>query len=195
MQRLRASLFSGTPGRQAAWAHPACLSTLAPTCRRREDFRRRRTAFDCGFLRRKTMGWELQQLRKSSRDRLLVGICGGLAEHTPVPAIAWRVAFVIATLCGGAGLLVYLLMWWLMPAADSTGARAGTAWNLQSLRRSTTDVQIAGVCGGLGEYSPIPAWLWRVAFIAAVFANLAGLLAYVLMWACVPRAEARFTST
>jgi phage shock protein PspC (stress-responsive transcriptional regulator) len=26
------------------------------------------------------------------------------------------------------------------------------------------DRKIAGVCGGFGEYTPVPAWLWRVAF-------------------------------
>ena len=82
------------------------------------------------------MEWELPQLRKSSSDRVLVGICGGLGEYTPVPALVWRIAFVILALSGGAGCLVYLLMWWLMPAAGSTGASAGREWSLHALRRS-----------------------------------------------------------
>lgn len=136
------------------------------------------------------MNWQLQQLRKSSADRVLAGVCGGLGEYTPVPALVWRIAFVILTLSGGAGLLVYLLMWWLMPAANSAGATAGSGWTLHALRRSTTDCEVAGVCGGLGEHTPIPAWLWRVAFVSLVFAGGAGLLAYVLVWVLVPRAEA-----
>lgn len=136
------------------------------------------------------MTWQLQQLRKSPTDRVLVGVCGGLGEYTPVPALVWRIAFVILTLSGGAGLLVYLLMWWLMPADNSAGASAAREWNLHALRRSTADCEVAGVCGGLGEYTPVPAWLWRVAFVSLVFAGGVGLLAYVLVWVLVPKAEA-----
>lgn len=136
------------------------------------------------------MDWKLQQLRKSATDRQLDGVCGGLGEYTPVPALVWRVAFVILALSGGAGCVAYVLMWWLMPKATSTGATAGTEWNLHALRRSATDRQLEGVCGGLGEYTPIPSWLWRVAFVGSVFAGGAGLIAYLLLWAFVPKAEA-----
>lgn len=135
------------------------------------------------------MDWMLQELRKSSTDRVLDGVCGGLGEHTPVSAPIWRVIFLLTAVCGGAGLIVYLLMMWLMPAADSRGARAGTTWNLQDLRRSTTDSQIAGVCGGLGEYTTIPSWLWRVTFLGLLFAGGVSVLAYLLLWICVPKAE------
>lgn len=134
------------------------------------------------------MDWKLQQLRKSATDRLLVGVCGGLGEYTPVPALVWRVVFVLTTLSGGAGLIVYLVMWWLMPAEDSTGATAGNTWNLHALRRSATDCQVEGVCGGLGEYTPVPSWLWRVAFVGLIFAGGIGLLGYALLWLFVPKA-------
>jgi phage shock protein PspC (stress-responsive transcriptional regulator) len=133
------------------------------------------------------MDWNLAELRKSTSDRMLDGICGGLGEYTPVPALAWRLIFVLSLLAGGAGLLVYVLMWWLMPTADSTGAGAGTAWNLEALHRSDTDRQIEGVCGGLGECTPIPSWLWRVAFVSLVFAGGIGAIAYLLLWIFVPK--------
>lgn len=56
-------------------------------------------------------------LRRSSTDRLLGGVCGGLAEHTGIDALIWRVAFVGLTVAGGAGVLVYLLLWVLMDPA------------------------------------------------------------------------------
>jgi phage shock protein PspC (stress-responsive transcriptional regulator) len=121
---------------------------------------------------------------------VLVGICGGLGEHTPVPAVVWRILFVLAAVTCGIGLLVYVLLWWLMPAADSGGATAGAAWNLQNLRRSTHDRRIEGVCGGLGEYTPVPAWMWRVAFASLIFASGLGLLAYLLLWIFVPSEQA-----
>lgn len=135
------------------------------------------------------MDWKLQQLRKSASDRVLDGICGGLGEYTPVPASVWRVLFVLTAIFGCAGIVAYVLLWWLMPAAGSEGATAGATWNLQGLRRSTTDRQVEGVCGGLGEYTPIPSWLWRAAFVGLVFAGGLGLVAYVLLWAFVPKDE------
>ena len=54
-------------------------------------------------------------LRRSNRDRMLGGVCGGLAEHTGIDSLVWRAGFVAVTLAGGAGVLVYLLLWVLMP--------------------------------------------------------------------------------
>ncbi len=54
-------------------------------------------------------------LRLSNRDRWLGGVCGGLAGATSVPAWVWRAFFVLLVLCAGTGVLVYLLMWILVP--------------------------------------------------------------------------------
>jgi len=54
-------------------------------------------------------------LRRSSTDKMAGGVCGGLAEHTGIDSLVWRVGFVGLTLAGGAGVLVYLLLWVLMP--------------------------------------------------------------------------------
>ena len=57
-------------------------------------------------------------LRRSCTDKMLGGVCGGLAEHTGIDSLVWRVAFVGLTLAGGAGILVYLLLWVLMPPGE-----------------------------------------------------------------------------
>ena len=54
-------------------------------------------------------------LRRSSTDKMAGGVCGGLAEHTGIDSLVWRVGFVGLTLAGGAGFLAYLLLWVLMP--------------------------------------------------------------------------------
>src|SRR5215212_9607122 len=54
-------------------------------------------------------------LRRSCTDKMLGGVCGGLAEHTGIDSLVWRVGFVALTLTGGAGFLVYLLLWVLLP--------------------------------------------------------------------------------
>ena len=58
---------------------------------------------------------ERPPLRRSATDKMVGGVCGGLAEHTGIDSLVWRVAFVGFTLAGGAGVLVYLLLWVLMP--------------------------------------------------------------------------------
>jgi phage shock protein PspC (stress-responsive transcriptional regulator) len=69
--------------------------------------------------------------------------------------------------------------------------------SLRKLKRSATDKKIAGVCGGFGEHTPIPAWLWRALFLILVFVWGTGLVAYVVLWLCMPapdhqpKAEAR----
>jgi phage shock protein C len=55
-------------------------------------------------------------LRRSGTDRMLGGVSGGLAEHTGIDTVLWRVGFVALTLAGGSGILLYLLLWVLMPA-------------------------------------------------------------------------------
>lgn len=45
------------------------------------------------------------------------GVCGGLADYTGIDATLWRIAAVLFTLTGGAGVLVYLLMWVVVPSA------------------------------------------------------------------------------
>ena len=54
-------------------------------------------------------------LRRSSADKMAGGVCGGLAEHTGIDSLVWRAGFVASTLAGGAGVLVYLLLWVLIP--------------------------------------------------------------------------------
>jgi phage shock protein PspC (stress-responsive transcriptional regulator) len=56
------------------------------------------------------------QLRRSRTDKVLGGVNGGLAEYTGIDALLWRVGFVALTLAAGTGVIVYLLLWVLMPA-------------------------------------------------------------------------------
>jgi phage shock protein PspC (stress-responsive transcriptional regulator) len=56
------------------------------------------------------------QLRRSGTDKMLGGVSGGLAEYSGIDPLLWRVGFVGLTLAGGSGILVYLLLWVLMPS-------------------------------------------------------------------------------
>ena len=53
---------------------------------------------------------------------MIGGVSGGLAEYSGIDALLWRVGFVALTLAGGTGVIVYLLLWLLMPAGPPAGA-------------------------------------------------------------------------
>jgi phage shock protein C len=54
-------------------------------------------------------------LRRSSDDRIIGGVCGGLARYLGVDAVAVRLGFVVLTIAGGGGILLYLVAWLLIP--------------------------------------------------------------------------------
>jgi len=60
------------------------------------------------------------RLRRSDTDRMIGGVCGGLADYTGIDAVLWRVAFIALTLLGGSGVLFYAVLWLLMPAPSAT---------------------------------------------------------------------------
>jgi phage shock protein PspC (stress-responsive transcriptional regulator) len=72
-------------------------------------------------------------------DRILGGVCSGLAEGFHVEVLWVRLAFVVLTFINGVGLLLYVVLWVLMPERagyrpsgqnvfDSIGADVKRAW-------------------------------------------------------------------
>jgi phage shock protein PspC (stress-responsive transcriptional regulator) len=59
----------------------------------------------------------------------------------------------------------------------------------RDLKKSAIDSKIAGVCGGFGEYTPLPSWMWRVFFLFSLCLGGLGLIAYIIFWICMPAAE------
>ncbi len=56
-----------------------------------------------------------KRLMRSMSDRMIAGVAGGLAEYLSVDVTLVRLAFVILALAGGPGLLIYLILWLVMP--------------------------------------------------------------------------------
>ncbi|MDQ6810422.1 MAG: PspC domain-containing protein [Actinomycetota bacterium] len=57
----------------------------------------------------------LDGLRRSRTDRWLGGVCGGLAPATGRPSWLWRLIFLALVVCGGTGLMLYVLLWLVVP--------------------------------------------------------------------------------
>jgi phage shock protein PspC (stress-responsive transcriptional regulator) len=80
-------------------------------------------------------------------DRIVGGVCSGLAEGIHVEVLWVRLAFVVLTFLNGVGLLLYVVLWFLMPdraghrPAGETVASMGT-----DLKRAWADLrsQISG---------------------------------------------------
>lgn len=58
-----------------------------------------------------------KRLLRSRTDRTLAGVCGGVAEYFGWDPTLVRVGWIILTLLGGSGILLYLIMWVVMPEA------------------------------------------------------------------------------
>lgn len=56
-----------------------------------------------------------KRLYRSRTDRSLAGVCGGLAEYFQVDPTLVRVLFVLFTLMGGPGLIVYIALALIVP--------------------------------------------------------------------------------
>lgn len=57
-------------------------------------------------------------LRRSTDDRILAGICGGLGEFFGINPIWFRLGFLISALPGGfPGIPLYIVLWIIMPKA------------------------------------------------------------------------------
>ena len=65
-------------------------------------------------------------LRRSYEDRMLGGVAGGLAHYFGVDAMIVRIAFVVLTVFGGAGIPLYLAGLLLIPDEGSDQSIAGT---------------------------------------------------------------------
>jgi phage shock protein C len=54
-------------------------------------------------------------LRRSRSDRWIGGVCGGLAQMSGLATWIWRLMFALFALCGGAGVVIYVLLWIFVP--------------------------------------------------------------------------------
>lgn len=58
----------------------------------------------------------INALRRSRTDRWIGGVCGGIGRATGVESWVWRLIFAALFLLGGAGLLLYVLLWIFVPS-------------------------------------------------------------------------------
>lgn len=62
-----------------------------------------------------------QRLFRSRTDRVIAGVCGGLGQYLGIDPVLVRVFFVLFSLAGGAGPVVYLVLWLVIPNEEQYG--------------------------------------------------------------------------
>jgi len=72
------------------------------------------------------------------------------------------------------------------PGASGTSGVHDFIGVLRRLTKSKKDEWLGGVCGGLGEHTPLPSWVWRFLFLVLLLCYGTGVLLYIMLWICLP---------
>lgn len=109
---------------------------------------------------------DFDRLRRSTTDRKIAGVAGGLGRHLNIDPTILRVLFVVLVFFGGAGLLLYGAAWLLVPEDGSDEAAISTSPSTR-----TTALVVAGVIGVLlvlGDSWGGFGFPWPLAIIALI---------------------------
>lgn len=155
-----------------------------------------------------------KRLYKSQNDKVISGVCGGIAEYFNVDSTLVRLGFILLL---GFNLIFYIVALLVMPerpsgqqpTIDNNGSSYPTAEadyqdrgreysyygsdeedhtdrSPQKLYRSGSNKVIAGVCGGIAEYFNIDASIIRLIVVLLAFAYGGGFIAYLIAWLVIP---------
>ena len=80
------------------------------------------------------------RLERDPDDKVVAGVCAAFARSTDTDPVLWRVTLAVLTLFGGAGLVLYVLGWALVPRTDR-----GTSFVERTLRGGDRGISAAGV--------------------------------------------------
>lgn len=145
-----------------------------------------------------------KRLRRNEADKILGGVCSGLADHLNIDPAIIRVLFALTAFFGGFGFLIYIVLWIALPGGSYyTNVR-------KRLYRDSENKVIAGVCGGLGKYFDINPAVPRIIFAAPFifglitsigrhfflpwpvfiggFSGGTFILTYIILWIVLPEA-------
>ena len=56
-----------------------------------------------------------KRLYRSRKKKVIAGICGGLGDHLDIDPVILRIIFVLITVFHGIGILIYIIMWIIIP--------------------------------------------------------------------------------
>ena len=118
-----------------------------------------------------------------SQNSSIAGVCAGIAETFSVDVLIIRLAFLFSMVAGGTGLLLYLILWAILPIEESNLIEKT---DKKKFYRSRANNMIGGVCGGLAKYLNWDISIIRLIFIFLVIAAGTGVLFYIILWIIIP---------
>jgi len=65
----------------------------------------------------------IKKLYRSKTDRIIFGICGGLGEYFEIDPLIVRILFILLSLTGGSGIVVYIILAFIMPEEGGVKAK------------------------------------------------------------------------
>ena len=146
-----------------------------------------------------------KRLFRDENDKVLGGVCSGLANYFNIDVVIARIIFVVL-LFSGVGFLTYIIMWIAVPSSATTQIGSSR----KKLFRDPDEKLIAGVCSGIGNYFGINAWIPRVLFLLPFLSFISrwgrwggmwdfgdvlrftfsptSLIVYIILWIVIPEA-------
>ncbi|OGC92772.1 MAG: PspC domain-containing protein [candidate division Zixibacteria bacterium RBG_16_48_11] len=61
-----------------------------------------------------------KRIYRSRSDKVIAGVCGGLAEYFGIDRVLIRIVWVVTVICAGTGILAYIIAWILIPKEPET---------------------------------------------------------------------------
>jgi phage shock protein PspC (stress-responsive transcriptional regulator) len=116
---------------------------------------------------------ERGRLYRDSSDKIIGGVCSGIANYLNIDPAIVRILFAIISFGGGIGFIAYILLWIILPPRDLDD------YNGKRLYRNPDDRVIGGVAGGLAAYFGKSSSTIRLIFAAPILLNV---LFGILSW-------------
>lgn len=78
------------------------------------------------------------RLVRSDNDKMIAGVCGGLASYLMIDPVLVRLAFLLLLFASGIGFPIYLILWVIMPRGATMGESEAVVLqdNLKELKES-----------------------------------------------------------
>lgn len=119
-----------------------------------------------------------ERLARSETEKMIAGVCGGLAAYLGIDPVLVRLAFVVLLLASGIGLAIYVILWIVMPAESQVPAQVRVmtdgvddpaAYKKQANPAATVGVILIllGAFFLLNQMGWIPGIFWPIILIGA----------------------------
>ncbi len=133
----------------------------------------------------KTRDNSRKRWERDTQRQLIGGVSAGLAHYLNTDPLWIRGAFIFFFLAGGLTVLIYPILWIVLPGNDSIPEND----SIRKFYRDPDDKVIGGVAGGLGKYFKTDPLIWRILFIVFFIGGGFGLLTYIVLWIITPKAN------